>query len=491
MISEKISDFISRFLLENPKNIETSQNMINLNRITTYLITKIIYKTIETKKSYSNAVQPRNSIKRIIEKVYNDTIEFNSISEFNQFYSVKYLSKLVKFNYLDILRGMSTYGTPYYEVVQRISNCISTQEKRILEDLFSDDSSIYTGYYCNNHSLTWGQNLAVRINSFENSNLLVVLISATFCICKILYINNKINRINSDSEVYKIVKNMLENINDKETIINKFKPLHDEFYKEQFGNLNDDNLYVIALNILIEKVKSETNNLEKINKEAKIIDTKILDNITKTIELKAKEEEKVNIIEEMINTMCIESDLCGLKDYMEVICTIPILENKYNCMYDSNKNERDKNRYLTGNFDLEKKEEEEKYRLDNIESGVEFEEYLCELFRKLEYDVKHNGKAGDQGADLILKKNNITYVVQAKFYSSKLDNTPVQEVVGAIKYYEADYGVVITNSYFTTGALNLAKSNNIILIDGDRLNDIVNSMYLYEHHKKDILQQYF
>ena len=115
--------------------------------------------------------------------------------------------------------------------------------------------------------------------------------------------------------------------------------------------------------------------------------------------------------------------------------------------------------------------------------------YLTELFKKLGYKALHNGKAGDQGADLILKKGNYIYAVQAKFYTDKLSNTPIQEIVGALKYYNANQGVVITNSTFTKGAQDLAKANNVILIDGEKLNKLVEYIF-EENNDEDILQKF-
>jgi restriction system protein len=48
----------------------------------------------------------------------------------------------------------------------------------------------------------------------------------------------------------------------------------------------------------------------------------------------------------------------------------------------------------------------------------------------------------------------------------------VQEIVGAIKFYNADEGWVITNSTFTASARSLAQANNIKLIDGHDLKDL-------------------
>ena len=143
----------------------------------------------------------------------------------------------------------------------------------------------------------------------------------------------------------------------------------------------------------------------------------------------------------------------------------------------------DKERYLKGEFDKEKKELSEQYSLNNIVTGTQFELYLVNIFKELGYKTKHNGKSGDQGADLILKKDDYVYAVQAKYYTGKLSNTPVQEIAGALKYYNANQGVVITNSTFTTGAEELAKANNVILIDGKDLKKLVD--YIFEGNAKE------
>ena len=64
----------------------------------------------------------------------------------------------------------------------------------------------------------------------------------------------------------------------------------------------------------------------------------------------------------------------------------------------------------------------------------------------------------------------------------------MQEIVGAIKYYNANQGVVVTNSSFTNGAEQLAKANNIILIGGTELKQLVD--LVFENPKEDVLEKY-
>lgn len=102
-------------------------------------------------------------------------------------------------------------------------------------------------------------------------------------------------------------------------------------------------------------------------------------------------------------------------------------------------------------------------------SGEEFERYLKLRFQKLGYKVEITPASGDYGADLFCFNKKETIVVQAKRYDGNVGTAAVQEVVGAKDYYEADLCAVITNSYFTVNALNLAEANGVVLIDRDEL----------------------
>ena len=63
--------------------------------------------------------------------------------------------------------------------------------------------------------------------------------------------------------------------------------------------------------------------------------------------------------------------------------------------------------------------------------------------------------------------------ILAKCYSDKVSNKAIQEVVGSIKHYKADGGMVITNHYFTQSAIKLASSNDINLVDRNKLKELI------------------
>ena len=109
-------------------------------------------------------------------------------------------------------------------------------------------------------------------------------------------------------------------------------------------------------------------------------------------------------------------------------------------------------------------------------SGVEFETFISKILKKNGYaDVSGTPATGDQGADILAKKDGKTIVIQAKRWEGTVGNKAVQEVIGALKFYGGDEGWVVTNSLFTSSAKALAQKANIKLVDGNDLKDWVNS----------------
>ena len=105
------------------------------------------------------------------------------------------------------------------------------------------------------------------------------------------------------------------------------------------------------------------------------------------------------------------------------------------------------------------------FQADRLD-GSEFEYFVAELLKNDGFsNVEVTGKSGDQGGDVLATKDEEKYVFQAKRHSldNKVSNSAVQEAYGAIPYYNADIGMVITNSFYTNGARELAAKTGIIL----------------------------
>lgn len=112
------------------------------------------------------------------------------------------------------------------------------------------------------------------------------------------------------------------------------------------------------------------------------------------------------------------------------------------------------------------------YMVDKM-SGEEFESFLENLFIKMGYLVTHTGSSSkfqsDFGADLIIEKDSIKTAVQAKRWKGNVTEKSVQEVVTAKAVYGCANAMVVTNSYFSKHALNLADANKVVLWDRNKL----------------------
>ena len=105
----------------------------------------------------------------------------------------------------------------------------------------------------------------------------------------------------------------------------------------------------------------------------------------------------------------------------------------------------------------------------DVLSGKNFEQYLQIHFKELGYRVKATPDTNDYGADLLLTKGSERIVVQAKRYSGRVGNHAIQEVLGALHYYNCNKAMVVTNSFFTKNAINMAQKCNVELWDRNRL----------------------
>ncbi|MBM6602313.1 restriction endonuclease [Priestia megaterium] len=109
--------------------------------------------------------------------------------------------------------------------------------------------------------------------------------------------------------------------------------------------------------------------------------------------------------------------------------------------------------------------------------GRQFEIYLQILFRHLGYHPEVTKQSGDFGADLVMKRDE-KIVVQAKRYGYKnrVSLSAVQEVYGAKAYYQANQAWVVTNSYFTKQAKELAAACDVKLVDREDLQELIRAI---------------
>ena len=112
----------------------------------------------------------------------------------------------------------------------------------------------------------------------------------------------------------------------------------------------------------------------------------------------------------------------------------------------------------------------------DLMEGHDFEYWCADLLRKAGFtDVEVTQGSGDQGVDILAKKDGVKYAIQCKCYASDLGNKPVQEVHAGKVLYNCQVGAVMTNRHFTAGGRQLAEATGVLLWDHDWITSMLNS----------------
>lgn len=110
-------------------------------------------------------------------------------------------------------------------------------------------------------------------------------------------------------------------------------------------------------------------------------------------------------------------------------------------------------------------------------NGYQFEKFCAEILRKNGFEnIELTQGSGDHGIDILAEKDNITYAIQCKCYSSNIGNAAVQQVHTGKSLYHKDIAVVITNRYFTTQAIEEADALGVKLWDRDYLQKFIDGV---------------
>ncbi|MGI6226705.1 MAG: restriction endonuclease [Peptococcales bacterium] len=147
-------------------------------------------------------------------------------------------------------------------------------------------------------------------------------------------------------------------------------------------------------------------------------------------------------------------------------------------IYEELKHESEYDRFINSLL-VKEQPDENNYTIDDIDlmTGSEFEKFISELFKKIGYKTLITKASGDQGVDVVAEKGGIRYAIQAKCYSGVVSNSAIQEVVAGSIFHKCDKAIVITNSYFTSSAIELAKANEVILWDREMLKQKILDLY--------------
>lgn len=98
-------------------------------------------------------------------------------------------------------------------------------------------------------------------------------------------------------------------------------------------------------------------------------------------------------------------------------------------------------------------------------SPIEFEILCAQKMENAGWDAELTKASGDQGADVICRKDGISIVLQCKLYSAPIGNKAVQEAFAARSYYGLDHAAVVSNQPYTKSATELANMTGVLLLD--------------------------
>lgn len=104
----------------------------------------------------------------------------------------------------------------------------------------------------------------------------------------------------------------------------------------------------------------------------------------------------------------------------------------------------------------------------NYQTPYEYEQLVgLWLKRKGYQDIQITQKSGDYGADIICKDaNGQRIAVQCKLYKNPVGYKAIEEVLGAMHYYNCNHAMVVTNNSYTKQAVEAARKVGVELWSG-------------------------
>lgn len=84
-------------------------------------------------------------------------------------------------------------------------------------------------------------------------------------------------------------------------------------------------------------------------------------------------------------------------------------------------------------------------------------------------------------------KDEISYAIQCKCYSSNIGNSAVQQAHTGKSLYHKDIAVVLTNQYFTTQAKEEAAALGVKLWDRDTLTNMISNANMNKKQQMGVL----
>ena len=297
------------------------------------------------------------------------------------------------------------------------------------------------------------------VYSAYHKHMLTVAIVKTFLYTKVIAL------IEKEAELTKILNNAYKKYQDVDEVVEKTYDIFFDYInipKQYFTTIDYFRcivqMYCTPYSLYsVEDIQLE-NNIHNSNF------SKMIDDIITNKTYKGKD---INIL--------FKSALCEKMPYMDNVLTLLDCVELFDEFRKRVQKAVEKEDLLNNDYDYI----EERLTIADIDlmSGVEFEDFLCSFFANQGYECSATKASGDQGIDLIVKKDGVVIAIQAKCYTGTVGNHAVMEAFAGMKYYKANRCMVITNSAFSKSAIDLAQANGVILWDRQILIEKLNGLY--------------
>jgi hypothetical protein len=343
---------------------EIKKQFDDLDMITTSAIAIMLSDTkAKAASPYINTLK-KPDIRIALLKFCQDTYFATDMDQLNKLFNKsyykwkinRYLSRVTAF----VKKGISD-SLPRRVAARKASKTKKVFIERISETINSFESVKYISALSGNEEISDSKKNYKLDHLSENyKDALVYLVDFLLtctCISNMLFVERMIKKMDENSDFKKIITNMAKSIENHNLIINKSRPIYKQYYQSELGNINgDDFLYGMAVTIMVNRIKRVDN-----------IDTDILQinyEDPNTGEFKQEmlrwldELSKDNNIDD-VGTLILQKITHTIKsDYDLLINALQELtnwENYYSQRVAYYKKERDKERYLIGDFEREKR----------------------------------------------------------------------------------------------------------------------------------------
>lgn len=190
--------------------------------------------------------------------------------------------------------------------------------------------------------------------------------------------------------------------------------------------------------------------------------------------------ERIKELECIINSTIDEKEFAtSLNELTNILYSLTLCENEMEFPFlpsDKLKMIKEDRPKIFDSFYQRREESNSIEKVDEM-SGQEFEGFCAKLLEGNGFsNIEVTKGSGDHGIDILAEKDDITYAIQCKCYSSDIGNSAVQQAHTGKSIYKKDIAVVLTNRHFTTQAIEEAGVLGVKLWDRDKLNNLIKNI---------------